>query len=86
MDRRKKFLIVLLVLTAIPTVMFLIIFYVWFGFILRNMGDIRILIGDYVRFESRGEGFTFGTPLLFTGLILSCVIFFTSLFLLIRSG
>jgi hypothetical protein len=86
-NKRTAFLIMLLVLTAIPTVPFSVALLLITRVILSNSGNIEIFQhGDILVIKGqRGWLYAVEVPLfVFIGLFISCIIFFVSLFLLIR--
>ena len=85
MKRRSALLILLAVLTLIPTGIFVVVLSVFLPFVLRNLGGISIhQYGDRLEFVSDRE--TFSAPISFTlVLVLSTVVFSVSAILLFRS-
>jgi len=84
MKRRTALLILLVVLTVIPTGVFLVILSTLVPFVLSNLGNISIFQhGDTLEISS--GRIRFSAPLsIFIGLVLSTIIFFASVLLLIR--
>jgi len=85
MKRRTALLILLLILTVIPTVMFMVGFLLITSFVLSNSGNVQILRhNDSLEFWGARGAVTVSSFSFFIGSLISCIVFFVALFLLIR--
>ena len=85
MRKKTALLILLLILTIIPTVIFLGMSLLIASFILSHLGNVWISwYGDRLEIRDTRGGITIDSFSVFVGLSITCIVFFIVLFLLVR--
>jgi Na+/H+ antiporter NhaD/arsenite permease-like protein len=86
--RKTIFLILMLAVTAIPTVVFFVGLFLIVGAYLSNSGHVQVVLrGNDLSFRGYGVGNVSSVEVIFSvfvGSIISCIVFFVSLFLLVQ--